>query len=73
MNPNSAYGGNGQTVRDQLTQIAQQTAALNKLGQQAGSLMPMMSDQDWINYTDRRKISGEAAGLQWLVSKYGQK
>jgi RNA polymerase sigma factor (sigma-70 family) len=73
MNPNSPYGDNGQTVREQLNQIAQQTTALNELGQQAEPLWPMMSDQDWINYTDRRMTSGEEAALRWLVSKYGQK
>jgi len=29
-----------------------------------------MSDQDWINYTDRRLFFGEAAALQWAVNKY---
>jgi hypothetical protein len=73
MAPNSPYGGNGQTVRDQLNQIAQQTAAFNKLWQQAEPLLPKMSDQDWINYTDRRMTFGEEAALRWLISKYGQK
>jgi len=31
-----------------------------------------MSDQDWINYINRRMLFGEAAAMQWLVSKYGQ-
>jgi cell division protein FtsL len=73
MDPNSPYGGNGQTVQDQLNQIVQQKAAFNELWKQAEPLMPTMSDQDWISYTDRRKIFGEVAALQWVVSKYGQK
>jgi hypothetical protein len=73
MDPNSPYGGNGQTVQDQLNQIAQQEAAGEELWQQAKPLLQTLSDQDWINYTDRRMIFGELAALQWVVSKYGQK
>ena len=71
MDPNSPYGGNGQTVQDQLNQIAQQKATLQKLGDQAQPLMQMMSDQDWINYDNRRMLFGEQAAMQWLVNKYG--
>ena len=73
MDPNSPYGGNGQTVQDQLNQITQQKAAINELWQQAEPLLPTMSDQDWTNYNNRRMIFGEVAALQWVVSKYGQK
>jgi RNA polymerase sigma factor (sigma-70 family) len=73
MNPNSTYGDNGQTAQDQLNQIAQNRAAVNELVRQAESLMPMMSDQDVLNYENRRKIFGELAALRWVVSKYGQK
>ena len=52
MDPNSPYGGNGQTVQDQLNQIAQQKAAVNELVQQAEPLMPTMSDQDRLSYTE---------------------
>jgi len=45
MNPNSPYGDSGQTVQDQLNQIAQQRAALKATMQQAGSLMETMPDQ----------------------------
>jgi hypothetical protein len=72
MDPNSLYGDNGQTVQDQLNQLAQQRAALKASVQQAGSLLETMSDQDWINYTDRWMIFGELAANQWLVNKYGQ-
>ena len=73
MDPNSPYGGNGQTVQDQLNQIAQQQAAGEELWQQAKPLLQTISDQDWVNYTDRRMIFGEEAAQQWVVSKYGQK
>jgi cell division protein FtsL len=73
MNPSSPYGDNGQTVQDQLSQLAQQRTALKALGQQVELLLPTMSDQDWINYTDRWMIFGELAANQWLVNKHGQK
>jgi RNA polymerase sigma factor (sigma-70 family) len=73
MDPNSSYGGTGQTVQDQLNQIAQQRAAINELVQQAEPLMPAMSEQDVLNFENRRKIFGEVAAMRWLVSKYGQK
>jgi hypothetical protein len=73
MNPNSPYGDNGQTVQDQLNQIAQQRAAIDALVQQAQPLMSMMSDQDVLNYENRKMVFGEAAAIQWLVNKYGQK
>jgi RNA polymerase sigma factor (sigma-70 family) len=73
MDPNSPYGDNGQTVQDQLNQLAQQEAALKKILQQAGPLLPTMSDQDWISYTDRKMLFGDKAAVEWLVNKYGQK
>ena len=72
MDPNSPYGGNGQTVQDQLDQLLQQRAALKALEQQAAPLVEAMSDQDWISFVDRFKSSGGVAANQWLVSKQGQ-
>jgi RNA polymerase sigma factor (sigma-70 family) len=73
MDPNSPYGGTGQTVQDQLNQIIQQKAAIAELMQQAEPLLPTMSDQDVLNYENRRRAFGEVAAAQWLVNKYGQK
>jgi RNA polymerase sigma factor (sigma-70 family) len=73
MDPNSPYGNNGQTAQDRLNQLAQQTAALKGLAQQAEPLVETMSDQDWISYTDRIKSFGHEAALRWLVNKNGQK
>jgi hypothetical protein len=73
MDPSSPYGGNGQTVQDQLNQLAQKGVALKELVEQAEPLMQKMSDKDWISYTDRRIIFGEEAAMRWLVSNHGQK
>ncbi len=73
MDPNSPYGGNGQTVQDQLNQIAQRKAAVAELLHQAEPLLQTMSDQDWISYTDRKMAFGSEAAMRWLVNKYGQK
>ncbi|MGA3285499.1 MAG: sigma-70 family RNA polymerase sigma factor [Verrucomicrobiota bacterium] len=73
MDPNSSYGNNGQTVQDQLNQITQNRTAVKELVQQAEPLLPTMSDQDILNYENRRRAFGEVAALQWVVSKYGQK
>ncbi len=72
MNPNSLYGTDGQTVQDQLNQLAQQNTALRQNANLVTSLLQTMSDQDWINYTDRWMIFGEASAAQWIVSKYGR-
>jgi RNA polymerase sigma factor (sigma-70 family) len=73
MDPNSPYGGNDQTVQDQIDQLTQQEAALRKLIKQAEPLLQTMSDQDWISYTDRKMAVGGEPAMRWLVNKYGQK
>jgi RNA polymerase sigma factor (sigma-70 family) len=72
MDPNSPYGEGGQTVKDRLDYLAQQSAQIKKLGQQTEALLPMMSDQDWISYKDRWRVFGEEAAGKWLINKYGQ-
>lgn len=72
MDPNAPYGDTGLTVQDEINQIIQQRAALATLNQQAEALMPQMSDQDFIIYTDRRQMFGEQNAMQWLVNQYGQ-
>ena len=73
MDPNSPYGNSGQTVQDRLNQLTQQIAVGYELDKQADPLLQTMSDQDWINFTDRARLFGEQAALQWLVNKRGQK
>ncbi|HSY17657.1 MAG TPA: sigma-70 family RNA polymerase sigma factor [Candidatus Acidoferrales bacterium] len=71
MPPESSFGGNGQTAQDQLNQITQNRAAISKLMQQVTPLLPTMSDQDILNYENRRRAFGEVAALQWVANKYG--
>jgi RNA polymerase sigma factor (sigma-70 family) len=72
MDLNSPYGGNGQTAQDQLNQIVRDRAAISELVQRVTPLLPTMSNQDVLNYENRRRAFGEVAALQWVVSKYGQ-
>jgi RNA polymerase sigma factor (sigma-70 family) len=73
MDPNSPFGSAGQTVQDQLNQIIQQKAALKNLNDQFNnSVVPVMSQQDWISFQQRQNIFGEAAAQQWFIGKYGQ-
>jgi hypothetical protein len=72
MDPNSPYGGDGQTVQDRLNQLDQQIAAHIELAKQVDPLQQTMSDQDWISYSDRMKAFGEEVAWRWLVNKYGQ-
>lgn len=73
MDPNSPYGSNGQTVQDRINQLRQQKSATRGLYQQAVPLLGTMSEQDWSSYSDRVRVFGEPAALQWVVGKYGQK
>ena len=72
MDPNSVYGADGQTVQDQLNQISQTKATINALDAQTEPLMHNLTDQDWVNFTNRRMLFGEVAAMQWVVNKYGQ-
>jgi RNA polymerase sigma factor (sigma-70 family) len=72
MDPNSPYGDEGQTVQNQLDQLAQQGSALRDLTHQFDMLLSNMTDQDWISFRDRTMAFGEQAAAQWAVAKYGQ-
>ena len=73
MDPGSSYGSAGQTVQDQLNQLTQQKTAMMSVNDQFyNSVAPMMSEQDWISYEQRRTIFGETAAEQWAIGKYGQ-
>jgi 6-phosphofructokinase len=73
MDPNSAYGDNGQTVQERINQIVQERTAIQALSKQAGPLWDSMLEQDWLSYQNRAATFGEEAALRWLVNKNGQK
>lgn len=73
MDPNAAYGDNGQTVQDRLNQLAQQKAAVEQMSQQVGELLPVLSDQDWIIYKNRWLMFGEENAERWVIAKYSRK
>lgn len=72
MDPNAAYGDGGQTVQDQLNQLAQEREGIRQLSDQAESLLPQLSDQDWIIYKNRWMMFGEDNAQRWVIGKYGQ-
>lgn len=73
MDPNSAYGDNGETVQDRLNQLQQQRVALEGRSSKVEAILPTMPEQDWISYRDRWLMFGEQNAEQWLIDKYGQK
>ena len=58
MDPSSPYGSDGQTVQDRLNQLARKNAEMKELNAQLEPLLPNLSDQDWISYTDRWRVFG---------------
>jgi RNA polymerase sigma factor (sigma-70 family) len=72
MDPNAAFGNNGQTVQDQLNNLQQQRSQLEQHSSQMETLMPQLTEQDWIVYRDRWMTFGEQNAENWVISKYGQ-
>jgi len=72
MDPNAAYGNNGQTVQDQLSQIKQQHDSLRQQSEQVNALLPSMSEQEWAIYNDRWLTLGEQNAYQWVINRYGR-
>jgi len=72
MDPNAAYGSDGQTAQDGLNRIKQLSDNLKQQSHEVGALVPTMSDQDWIIYNDRWQTFGEQNAYQWVINKYGQ-
>ena len=73
MDPGSPSGAAGQTVADQLNQLAQQKDNIKTLVQQTQEILPTMPDEDWINYQNRRMMFGEQDAFRWVLNKYGTK
>jgi hypothetical protein len=70
MDPNAPFGNTGQTVQDQLNQIADQRAYIKSLTSQNEDLINEMSDDDIYSYFQRRQASGEISAIQWAAAKY---
>jgi tetratricopeptide (TPR) repeat protein len=73
MDPDSPYGNTGQTVQEQINQLTQQKTQLMSINDQFNaSVAPVMPQQDWVSYEQRRTIFGETAAQQWAIGKYNQ-
>jgi len=73
LDPGSPYDGNGGTVQDRINQLAQQRATIRDLAKKSSAVLPTMSDQEIINYLNRRVLFGEVAAMQWAAGKQGAK
>jgi len=73
MDPASAYGDGGQTVKNRMDEITQQRAVIKGLAQQTESLLQVMSEPDAANFYDRLKSFGEVDAVRWAADKYGLK
>jgi len=71
MDPNAPYGDSGQTVQDQINQLSQQRENIKSLVNQSENVRSMMSDEDYLNYLERRQSFGELSAMHWAISKYG--
>ena len=73
MAPDSPYGSDGQTVQDRLKELRQHRAPMKDLYREAAPLLGNLSEQDWAGYSERARIFGEPAALQWVMGKCGSK
>jgi hypothetical protein len=72
MDPNAPLSDGNQTVRERLDQLTQERNDIKQLRTGYASFREQMTDQDWISYSERRRLFGEHAAFQWVASKYGQ-
>lgn len=73
LDPASAYGDSGQTVKAQLDQLDQRRNDLRALVESGKQFLQNMPEDDLTTYLDRRKMFGEVAAMHWVVNKYGAK
>jgi RNA polymerase sigma factor (sigma-70 family) len=73
MDPNSAYGDSGQTVKDRLVELTQRRTSLTGFANQLDAIYSTISASDWISYHDRFQRFGEESAVKWILDKYGQK
>jgi hypothetical protein len=72
MDPNTHLSDVNQTIKARLDELAQQRAAIKESNAGFESFQQQITDQDRISFSERRRLFGEHAALQWLASKYGQ-
>jgi hypothetical protein len=72
MDPASAYGAAGQTVKDRMDQLLSQRQNIKALCQTGEGLLAALPDQDLIAFFDREKLLGETPAVKWLIAKYGK-
>jgi tetratricopeptide (TPR) repeat protein len=72
LDPNDPYGATGLTVADQMEQIKQRREAIKDLNQQVEPLFPLLSQQDFITWADRRRAYGDLNAMQWIINKHGR-
>ncbi|HEX3625769.1 MAG TPA: hypothetical protein VH280_10120 [Verrucomicrobiae bacterium] len=70
MDPNSIYGNSGQTAQQQLDELAQERANIKTLVNETQPILPTLSDQQMLDYQNRKLMFGEVAALQWVAGKY---
>lgn len=70
MDPSAPFGDTGQTVQDQINQIAQQRNYIKSVVGQNEDLVNEMSDDDIYSFLQRRQSGGEISALQWAAAKY---
>ena len=71
MDPASAYGSTGQTVKDRIDEMVRQRDAVKSLVKQSDGLLDNLPATDVSAYFDRLRQFGEVQAMQWLVNKYG--
>jgi len=72
MDPNTSYGGDGQTVQGRIDELTRERSTIKELSAQADHLFPAMSEQDWITYQNRSTMFGELAALRWIIAKHAR-
>src|SRR5262249_20752411 len=70
MDPNSPLDNTGQTVQNQIDQLAQQKKYIKTIVGPSEDLFDRMSDDDVYTYLQRRQASGEISAMQWALAKY---
>jgi hypothetical protein len=69
LDPASPFDDSGRPVRDRLAEIAQRTAELASLCQQAGQALQTLSDPDLAAFYEQVRTAGESAAYRWLLSQ----